>query len=212
MGGEANGDHRADDPRGDRGALRDLRLSDRRGPGATGRVHAPPSRARTPRRHRRRLARVARGDAGVGRGARALHAAHGNAPRGPGDGMTTTWAPSGDVAGLTDRVRLPRLGKIHLGVKKTSQRGTEYPSATDYFVTPQVVQDIYGEKPRELDVVFPTDEIGRVAGVSWKNYSSARGKVCWGDGEHAVRLVDEAKLAGIAAPSQDELDRAIASK
>lgn len=129
--------------------------------------------------------------------------------------MTTTWAPSGDVAGLTDHPRLPRLGKIHLGVKKLSGRGNEYPSATDYFVVPKVIQDVYGEKPRELDVVFPTDDIGRVAGVSWKNYSAARGKVCWGDGTKAVRMIDLEKLPRrdrYPEYSQDEYDAAIVTK
>lgn len=123
---------------------------------------------------------------------------------------TTTWAPDGNVRGLTDEPRLPRLGKIHLGVKKVSSRGNEYPSAVDYFVAPAVVQAVYGPTPRELDVVFPTDDVGRVAGVSWKQYSSARGKVCWGDGERAVRLVDLDKLPKDHEPhEQGEYDAAI---
>lgn len=124
--------------------------------------------------------------------------------------MTTeTWHPSGDVVGLTDRPRLPRLGKIRLGIKKLSQRGAEYPSAVDYFVVPEVVQRVYGEKPRELDVVFPSDEIGRVAGVAWKQYTSTRGKVCTSDGEHAIRLVDIEKLP--QRPAQEDFDKAIAN-
>src|SRR6267143_3063118 len=101
-----------------------------------------------------------------------------------------TFTPSGDVVGLTDHPRLPRLGKIRLGIKATSAKGTEYPRAVDHFVVPDVIKSVYGDKPRELDVVFPSDEVGRVAGVSWKQYTAARGKVCWGDGQRAVRLVD----------------------
>lgn len=126
----------------------------------------------------------------------------------------TTFAPSGEVKGLTDRPRLPRLGKIHLGIKKVSARGNEYPSAVDFFVVPEVVQSVYGPKPRELDVVFPSDEVGRVAGVSWKQYSSTRGKICWGDGERAVRTIDPAKLPRrdrVPVYSQDEYDAAIAT-
>ena len=43
----------------------------------------------------------------------------------------TTWRPSGDVVGLTDRPRLPRLGKIRLGVRALSARGNEYPKAVE---------------------------------------------------------------------------------
>lgn len=121
----------------------------------------------------------------------------------------TTWRPSGDVAGLTDQARLPRLGKIRLGIKKLSQRGAEYPAAVDFLVVPDVVKAVYGEKPRELDIVFPSDEVARVAGVAWKSYTASRGKVCTSDGEHAVRLVDVDKLP--ASPSHDDFDRAIAT-
>ena len=38
------------------------------------------------------------------------------------------------IAGLTDKPRMPRQGKIRLGIKKMSASGKEYPSAVDYFV------------------------------------------------------------------------------
>ena len=121
----------------------------------------------------------------------------------------TMWRPSGNVSGLTDRPRLPRLGKIHLGIKKLSQRGAEYPSATDFFVCPDVVKSVYGDKPRELDLVFPSDDVSEVAGVAWKSYTASRGKVCTGDGERAIRLVDLEKLG--ATPSRPDFDNAIAT-
>ena len=52
------------------------------------------------------------------------------------------------IKGLSDKRRLPRLGKIRLGVKAISQKsGKEYPKETDYFVCPPEVQAVYGEKP-----------------------------------------------------------------
>src|SRR6266508_1615290 len=119
----------------------------------------------------------------------------------------TIWRPDGNVVGLTDRPRLPRLGKIHLGIRKTSARGSEYPAATDFFVCPDVVKAVYGEKPRELDIVFPSDDVSRVAPVSWKSYTATRGKVCTGDGKRAIRLIDDEKLT--AKPTQDDYDAAI---
>lgn len=124
--------------------------------------------------------------------------------------MTTTFFPSGEVAGLTDRPRMPRLGKIHLGVKAISAKGNEYPRATDFFVVPEVIQKVYGPKPRELDVVFPIDDVQRVAYVAWKNYTSTRGKVCTGDGERAVRVIDAEKL-GRGPWAQEDFDAAIAT-
>lgn len=114
-----------------------------------------------------------------------------------------------EVKGLTDRPRLPRLGKIRLGTRD-SARG--FPRASDFFVVPEVVQSVYGPKPRELDVVFPSDDVSLVAPVAWKQYTATRGKVCTGDGERAVRIVDDDKLVRGTTPTQDQLDAAIATK
>ena len=37
------------------------------------------------------------------------------------------------IYGLTETVRIPRLGKVHLGIKKISKGGADI-YATDYFV------------------------------------------------------------------------------
>lgn len=121
----------------------------------------------------------------------------------------TTFYPKGEIAGLTDRPRLVRLGKIRLGIKKTSARGAEYPSATDFFVCPLEVQKIYGEKPRELDIMFPDDDVSKVAGAAYKMYTATRGKVCTSDGATAVRIVDDDVLGDNPAPTQEQLDRAL---
>ena len=93
------------------------------------------------------------------------------------------------IKGISDRVRLPRLGKIHLEIKPTSPKGVDYPKAVDYFVCPPDVVAIYGETPKALDVVFPVDD--DLINAQWyKAYSSTRGLVCKGDGETANRLID----------------------
>lgn len=121
----------------------------------------------------------------------------------------STFYPSGEIAGLTDRPRLVRLGKIRLGVKKVSAKGNEYPSAVDYFVCPPEVTKVYGEKPRELDIMFPDDDVAKVAGAAYKMYTATRGKICTSDGLTAVRIVDDEVLAGNASPTQEQLDRAL---
>ena len=62
------------------------------------------------------------------------------------------------IKGVSEVVRLPRLGKIRLGVKRENSTGTPYPSPTDYFVCPDEVRKVFGEKPKELRIMFPTED------------------------------------------------------
>jgi hypothetical protein len=95
------------------------------------------------------------------------------------------------IKGLEDRKRLPRLGKIHVGIKvKGRGGGSERPMATDYFVCPAEVVKVYGEKPRELHIMFPLEDESIWASQFYKLYSQSRGLMCKGDGEVAMRLVD----------------------
>lgn len=98
------------------------------------------------------------------------------------------------IKGLSDRRRLPRLGSIRLGLKaKSKQTGREYPIETDFFVVPPEVAKIYGEKPKELDVMLPLNDLDSVFPCSYKFYGSSRGLKCEGDGETATRVNDETK-------------------
>lgn len=94
------------------------------------------------------------------------------------------------IKGVSEVVRLPRLGKIRLGVKRESSSGSPYPAPTDYFVCPEEVKRVYGEKPRELKVMFPTEDEGQWASQYLKCYSATRGLICRGDGETAIARVD----------------------
>jgi hypothetical protein len=97
------------------------------------------------------------------------------------------------IQGLTEKRRLPRLGKLHLGIKKTKTvngREVEYPSAVDYFVCPPEVQKIFGEKPKELRILIPVEDEERWASQYYRSYTKTRGLVCKGDGINAVRMVD----------------------
>jgi len=95
------------------------------------------------------------------------------------------------IEGLSSIVRIPRLGKLHLGVKTTSERtGAEYPKATDYFVVPDEVAAIYGERPAELDIMFPVEDPEQFAQQWLRAYSLTQGLVCIGDGANARRKTD----------------------
>jgi len=116
---------------------------------------------------------------------------------------------------LSKRRRLPRLGKIRLGIKeKTSVpckckeknpdkkpvltcricEGTGYifrPKEVDYFVCPPEVQAIYGEKPKELPIMFPVEN-EEVFFQQWYMRYGYGVLKCIGDGINA-RTWDEEK-------------------
>lgn len=103
------------------------------------------------------------------------------------------------IKGISETRRLPRLGKIHLGIKKTkvvNGREVEYPSAVDYFVFPEdnylcdELVRIFDEKPKELRILIPLDDEERWASQYYRCYSRTRGLICKGDGETAIRMVD----------------------
>jgi hypothetical protein len=92
--------------------------------------------------------------------------------------------------------RMPRLGKIRLGVKveKLGRNGsTQYPKETEYFVCPPEVQAIYGEKPTELDVMLPLDDPEIVFQQKLALYGSGAGLKCQGNGRIAERYNEQTK-------------------
>ena len=97
------------------------------------------------------------------------------------------------IEGLSDRTLLPRIGKIHLGIKHATKG---YPIATDYFVFPadhpqyQDLVDTFGEKPNVLQIVFPVADEEQVASQYYRQYSQSRGLVCKGDGLKCNMVVD----------------------
>jgi len=104
---------------------------------------------------------------------------------------------SGRIAGVSDVRMFPRVGKIRLGVKKTSQGGREYPAEVSYFIlkpedcaTPTIHErwrKVYGEKPVEIDVMFPCEDPRVFFEQSYKRYGQS-GLVCKGDGSTFSRI------------------------
>ena len=98
------------------------------------------------------------------------------------------------IKGLAERRRLPRVGKIHLGIIVEGEK-RPFPKAVDYFVvraddtTPEAsakaFQEVYGDKPTELDIIFPTDDPEQWADPWYRAYSQSWGLLCKGDGEWA---------------------------
>jgi hypothetical protein len=97
------------------------------------------------------------------------------------------------IKGLSDKRRLPRLGRLRLGIKVANNKGVTYPKEVPYFVVTDEVKKVYGEKPTELDVMFPLDDIDTVFPVSYKYYGSSKGLKCNGDGEIAYYADEKTK-------------------
>jgi len=110
------------------------------------------------------------------------------------------------IKDLSDDVRYPRLGKIHLGTRHP-EKG--YPQKADHFVFPkdhsdyQKLVEAFGEQPKGLRILIPTEDEEIWATQYYKAYNQTYGLVCKGDGETALRMVDsktgelpQAKVAG----------------
>jgi hypothetical protein len=122
------------------------------------------------------------------------------------------------IKGLSQRNRLPRLGKIRLGLKVKNKNiknpgcacGPEegcfkcsYPAETPYFVVPAEVARVYGEKPIELKVKVPVNSMDVVFPRAYKYYGSSRGLRCTGDLEKALRMNEKTNaLEEVPCPCQ----------
>ena len=96
------------------------------------------------------------------------------------------------IEGLSAIRRLPRLGKIRLGIKKISDKtGKEYPSETKYFVCPPEIKKFYGDEPTELDIMFPLNDPETLFPQSYQWFGSSKGLKCRGDGVNALRLNED---------------------
>lgn len=98
------------------------------------------------------------------------------------------------IHSIVAKPRLPILGKIRLGIRKESAKGSLYPVEVEHFVLTDApgVAEVYGEDPKELDVFFPADDIDAVLPTWYKAYGAGKkdsqgnligGKInCMGEG------------------------------
>lgn len=106
------------------------------------------------------------------------------------------------IPGFSDAPGLPRLGKLRLGVKKTTSGGKEYPTEVDYFVfdpeesmSPDQRKELsdrftalYGERAVTIHpVMFVTPDREEAVAQSLKWYGANK-LLCHGNGIEAERL------------------------
>lgn len=96
------------------------------------------------------------------------------------------------IKGVSDIRRMPRRGKIRLGIKVGEPEKNPYPKAVDYFVVPDEIKQHVGDKPKKLNIMFPVEDHHEFA-IQWlKCYSFTQGLVCKGNGTMCRRKVDTA--------------------
>ncbi|MFC1908905.1 hypothetical protein ACFLXD_03465 [Chloroflexota bacterium] len=93
------------------------------------------------------------------------------------------------IKGETDAVRLPLLGKIRLGTREKDD-GRIYFAPSGHFICPDEVKKVFGEKPKELRIMFPTEDETQWASQYFRCYSETGSLICRGDGETALARVE----------------------
>lgn len=102
---------------------------------------------------------------------------------------------------LPDGGRIPRVGKLRLGLgpsRMKDGKAAGYPTAVDYFVvnedastnrqSAESFHAVYGDEPRELDIVLPAPHTEDVLEGAWRSYGTG-GKLkrkCTGPGGDCV--------------------------
>ena len=110
------------------------------------------------------------------------------------------------IKNLSEETRMPRLGKIHLGIRvpvlKDGQpvirdgKPIMRPEKVEYFVLDklnsgyQKIVDLFGPQPKELRILIPVEDEELWATQYYKMYDMTRGLICRGDGENASRMID----------------------
>lgn len=109
------------------------------------------------------------------------------------------------IKNLSEIRRLPRLGKIRLGIKKVSEKTKkEYPAEVDYFIldpsTPvseerekllSEFNRLFGEKPKKIRIYFPVSDLEVLFPQYYKRYGSGTMLQCKGDGQEATAATEE---------------------
>jgi len=104
------------------------------------------------------------------------------------------------IKGVSNIRRLPRKGKIGLGIKQPAPNFSI--KDVEYFIVPEEVKKFYGEKPTELNIVFPLSgldenglpDLGGIYPQALKLYGSSKGLKCIGNGETAMRANEKGEF------------------
>jgi len=109
------------------------------------------------------------------------------------------------VAGMTEINQLPRKGKLRLGTKvKGVKNGKEYtrPEKSDHFIFDPddesimpIIQSVYGDNPKNIDIMFASDNEEEVFPQYMKRYSYNT-LACKGDNVNGKEFIFETQKDG----------------
>lgn len=108
--------------------------------------------------------------------------------------------------------RLPLLGKIKIGEKAISKNGKEYPVSTDYFIAKgkyeSLFNEVYGDKPNRIQVVFISDNIKDVCDESYQFRDHQGRLLAEGDGNSwkAFNAKSDKYEYGVSATLEDMMN------
>lgn len=84
-------------------------------------------------------------------------------------------------------LELPEIGRLHIGKKVRGERGSEYPVSVDYFIPSGKYAGLFtqalGEKPGTIQIVFPSDDAGKVCNERYEYRDNSGALVARGDGK-----------------------------
>ncbi|HRU04995.1 MAG TPA: hypothetical protein P5137_04370 [Candidatus Brocadiia bacterium] len=106
------------------------------------------------------------------------------------------------IRSVPTRRRLPRLGKIRLGIRRQTKDGKEYPSASEFFIFDEEllqslprIAEVYSDPatgelaPRELRILLPSDDLDVVFPLRLKRYGWTSGCLCRSTDATATRAL-----------------------
>lgn len=116
------------------------------------------------------------------------------------------------IKDLSETRRLPRGGKLRMGIKKKTDKGKEYPAATDYLVMDcedeeitKRFHELYGDKPKRVTVAFASDDTEEIFSQWYKCHGGSK-LHCRGDGECATRYEDDGSRNEVKCVGPEECE------
>lgn len=97
---------------------------------------------------------------------------------------------SGRIYRQDDKVSvlsLPEVGRLHIGERRVSKNGSEYPAAVDYFIPAGKYAELFsqavGDKPQTIQIIFPDDNPEIVCDERYEYRDNSGALVAYGDGK-----------------------------
>ena len=90
------------------------------------------------------------------------------------------------------KTSFPDLGTVRLGHQVQNNSGTgTHPENLEYFVLDEQGKRVYGGMPKEIDIMFHTDNIHEIFKIAYMAWGKNQGLKCIGNGKKSRRLQED---------------------